>query len=52
MDRGIIKLRTLYIIILTNVNVPFFEIIMCILTGNHTHTLAKTGKRPKGAGPR
>lgn len=51
MDRGITKLRTWYVIILTSVNVSLLEIMMCIRTGNHTHTLAKAGKHPEGAGP-
>lgn len=50
MDRGIIKPRTLYIIILTYVNVPWYEIMMCTCAGNHTNVLGTPGNSPRGAG--
>lgn len=42
MDRGIIKLRALYIIILPTVNVSLSVITVCIHPGNHTLTFVQT----------
>lgn len=56
MDKDIIKIRVLYMIILTTENISFFffffTIMMCFCTGNQTRTFVRMGERRVRPAPR